>query len=86
MRITLIAGCCGIFSVLMLPSIWAADFEELDPAYYHAGELAGSLRAADAPALGDADPQHVWNRLYAAVHGLIHIQIEVPAGDVRLYD
>jgi hypothetical protein len=66
MRITLIAACCGIFSCLMLPSTWAADFEELDPAYYHTGELAGSLRSAEAPVLFDADPQHLWNRLYAA--------------------
>ncbi|MDB5391627.1 MAG: hypothetical protein JWM11_7273 [Planctomycetaceae bacterium] len=66
MRIILIAGCIGIFSGLMLPSSWAADFEELDPAYYHTGELAGSLRSADAPSMFDADPQHLWNRLYAA--------------------
>jgi hypothetical protein len=44
----------------------AAEIEEQDPAYYHTGELAGSLRTSDPPALFDADPQHLWNRLFAA--------------------
>src|SRR5260221_9516546 len=45
----------------------AAEIEEQDPAYYHTGELAGSLRSTEPPPLFDADPQHLWNRLFAAV-------------------
>ena len=45
----------------------AAEFEELDPAYYHTGELAGSLRSDGPLPLYDADPQHLWNRLFAAI-------------------
>jgi hypothetical protein len=48
-------------------SIQAAEFEEQDPAYYHTGELAGSLRATDPPPLFDTDPQHLWNRIFAAI-------------------
>ncbi|WP_157606239.1 hypothetical protein [Schlesneria paludicola] len=45
----------------------AAELDALDPAYHHTGELAGSLRTADPLPLYDADPQHVWNRLFAAI-------------------
>jgi hypothetical protein len=44
----------------------AAEFEEQDPAYYHAGKLAGSLRSARPLPIFDADPDHLWNRLFAA--------------------
>jgi hypothetical protein len=45
----------------------AADAPDLDPAYYHDGELFGSLRSAGPLPLYDADPQHLWNRLHAAI-------------------
>ncbi len=45
----------------------AAELEELDPASYHTGELNGSLRSAEPLPLYDADPQHLWNRLFAAI-------------------
>lgn len=45
----------------------AAEFDEADPAYYHTGELAGSLRTADPLPIYAADPQHLWNRLFAAI-------------------
>lgn len=45
----------------------AAELDELDPAYYHTGELNGSLRSADPLPLYDADPRHLWNRLFAAI-------------------
>jgi hypothetical protein len=46
----------------------AAENDGLDPAYYHEGELAGSLRS-DAPlAIYDADPQSLLNRLFAAFY------------------
>ncbi|HVU88131.1 MAG TPA: hypothetical protein VHD36_12505 [Pirellulales bacterium] len=44
----------------------ATELDELDPAYHHTGELAGSLRSTDPPPLFDADPHHLWNRLFAA--------------------
>src|SRR5437868_450264 len=67
MRTALILACLGIAPLTVPPLIRAADFEELDPAYYHDGELAGSLRSSDPPPLFNSDPQHLWNRLYAAV-------------------
>src|ERR1700730_9660199 len=64
MRTMLILVCW----TLLTPSpILAADVEEQDPAYYHTGELAGSLRSNNPLPLFDADPQHLWNRLFAAV-------------------
>ncbi len=46
----------------------AAEPDRVDPAYYHRGELAGSLKS-DAPLpLYDADPQSLANRLFAAFY------------------
>lgn len=46
----------------------AAESDHPDPAYYHQGELAGSLKS-DAPlALYDADPRSLANRLFAAFY------------------
>ena len=45
----------------------AAELEEQDPAYYHTGELAGSLRSTEPLPLFDVDPRHLWNRVFAAV-------------------
>jgi len=67
MRTVLIVVCWGCLIALRSNSVLASEMEELDPAYYHGGELAGSLRSTDPPALFDADPQHLWNRLYAVV-------------------
>ena len=67
MRTTLILACWTLLTVLTPSPIPAADLEEQDPAYYHTGELAGSLRSNDPLPLFDADPQHLWNRLFAAV-------------------
>jgi len=53
--------------VLTAPSMAASEFDEEDPAYYHTGELAGSLRSAEPLPLFDADPGHLWNRLFATV-------------------
>ena len=39
-----------------------------DAAYYHRGDLAGSLKSAEPLAVYDADPQHLWNRLFAAFY------------------
>jgi hypothetical protein len=47
--------------------IQAAEIQEQDPAYFHSGELAGSLRSIEPLPLFDADPKHLWNRLFAAV-------------------
>ena len=69
MRTALILISWTLLTVLT-PSpfpIPATEIEEQDPAYYHTGELAGSLRSTEPPPLFDADPQHLWNRLFAAV-------------------
>src|ERR1700729_3082474 len=67
MRTVLILVGWTLLTVLRPCSSAAADTEELDPAYYHTGELAGSLRSAEPPPLFDANPQHLWNRIFAAV-------------------
>jgi hypothetical protein len=49
-------------------SLIAVEPASLDPAYYHEGELAGSLKS-DAPlALYDADPESLANRVFAAFY------------------
>ena len=59
---------CGILQAELFPTpVRGAELEEQDPAYYHTGELAGSLRSTVPPPVFDADPQHLWNRLFAAV-------------------
>lgn len=58
--------CWTALTILASSPILAADVEEQDPAYYHTGELAGSLRSNTPLPLFDADPQHLWNRLFAA--------------------
>jgi hypothetical protein len=67
MRTTLLPACWTLLTVLTPSPILADDLEEQDPAYYHTGELAGSLRSNNPLPLFDADPQHLWNRLFAAV-------------------
>lgn len=67
MRAVLIAVGWTLLTELTASPIPAAELEELDPAYYHTGELAGSLRSTDPLPLFDADPQHLWNRIFAAV-------------------
>ena len=57
----------GLTMVLASRSLFAVEIDDPDPAYYHTGELAGSLRTADPLPLYDADPQHLWNRLFAAI-------------------
>ncbi|MFN0056030.1 MAG: hypothetical protein ACKV0T_28120 [Planctomycetales bacterium] len=67
MRTALILVCWTVLTELPPSPISAAELEEQDPAYYHTGELAGSLRSTEPLPLFDADPQHLWNRLFAAV-------------------
>jgi hypothetical protein len=67
MRIALPLICSALVTALIPLALRAAELEEQDPAYYHTGELAGSLRSAQPLPLFDADPQHLWNRLFAAV-------------------
>ena len=67
MRPALILVSWTLLAGLTPLPISAAEIEEQDPAYYHIGELAGSLRSTEPPPLFDADPQHLWNRLFAAV-------------------
>ena len=45
-----------LLTVLTPSPIPAADIEEQDPAYYHTGELAGSLRSNTPLPLFDAGP------------------------------
>ena len=56
-----------LLAALLPTTVSAAEFAEQDPAYYHEGELRGSLRSSEPLPLYDADPQHLWNRLFAAI-------------------
>ncbi|MFO1022129.1 MAG: hypothetical protein U0903_15770 [Planctomycetales bacterium] len=57
---------------LLLASVprWtvAADLDTLDPACYHDGDLAGSLKTDQPLPLYHPDPQHITNRLFAACY------------------
>ncbi|MFO1096059.1 MAG: hypothetical protein U0992_22550 [Planctomycetaceae bacterium] len=57
---------CLVVGLACIP-LSAADTPDLDPAFFHDGELAGSLRSADPLPLYDVNPQHLWNRLHAAI-------------------
>ncbi len=62
-----LVGSTLLTVLIQLPiAIPAAEIAEQDPAYYHTGELAGSLRTGEPLPLFDADPQHLWNRIFAA--------------------
>jgi hypothetical protein len=41
---------------------------QTDDNYYHDGDLAGSLRTPGPLPVYDADPQHLWNRLFSALY------------------
>jgi hypothetical protein len=45
-----------------------AEPNDLDPAYHHTGELAGSLISDNPLPLYSPDPQHLTNRLFAAFY------------------
>ncbi len=66
MRTGLIVVSWFLLTGLSPCTIAAAEIAEEDPAYYHTGELAGSLRSNEPLPLFDADPQHLWNRIFAA--------------------
>ena len=58
----------GAFLALALPAL--ADgppARDDEPAYFHEGDLAGSLRADSPLPIYDPDPGHPWNRLFAAL-------------------
>ena len=67
-RALLCVCLCGVAWHLMTMGSHGAEPAGRDPAYYHDGELAGSLKS-DAPlAIYDADPQSLANRLFAAFY------------------
>jgi hypothetical protein len=49
-------------------TVIAAELGSQDPAYYHHGELAGSLKSDQPLPLYDDNPAHVANRLFAAFY------------------
>ncbi len=57
-----------IVVVCVASTLNAADRADLDPAYYHEGELAGSLKSDSPLPIYDADPQSLPNRLFAAFY------------------
>ncbi|MBP85827.1 MAG: hypothetical protein CMJ64_03780 [Planctomycetaceae bacterium] len=53
-----------LFVILTGSFVYAAERDD----YYHTGALAGSLKSAEPLSVYDADPQHPWNRLFAALY------------------
>jgi hypothetical protein len=53
---------------ILVVSANAAGADELDPAYHHDGELAGSLKSEAPLPLYDSDPQALVNRLFASFY------------------
>lgn len=61
--------------VILFAQLWciaatwpAVEADDLDPAYHHEGELAGSLKSEAPLAIYDADPRSLANRLFAAYY------------------
>lgn len=61
-----VMSCIAFFC--LATNLSAADRADLDPAYHHEGELAGSLKNDSPLPLYDADPQSLTNRLFAAFY------------------
>jgi hypothetical protein len=60
----------GLVATLLIASTnpsatWGAD---LSPYIHHGGPLAGTVKSAAPLPLYDDDPQHLWNRMYAAFY------------------
>lgn len=58
---SMVVCCCAA-------TLHAAETGDLDPAYHHQGELAGSLKSDTPLPIYDADPQSLPNRLFAAFY------------------
>jgi len=55
----------GIALLVLVGPVWSA---EPDAAYYHEGPLAGSLKSAKPLPIYSRDPNHLWNRMFAAFY------------------
>lgn len=63
----------GIWGLSIAAGMWiglsvGTHAGEPDPAYHQGGVLDGSLKSAEPLAVYDADPEHLWNRLFAAFY------------------
>lgn len=65
-RCTPHSGCATCALLVLLASLTARGAEHND--YYSTGELAGSLKTNEPLSVYDEDPQHLWNRLFAAFY------------------
>jgi len=63
-RLTMLAG--SLFALSAVGSSAVAG--DLAGYFHHDGPLRGTLKSADPLPLYDADPQHLWNRIYAAFY------------------
>jgi hypothetical protein len=70
----------AIFAGLVLIAV-AGLSQAADSDWYHReGELSGSLKSAEPLPIYDADPQHLWNRLFAVFYIRESNLPEVPGG------
>ena len=62
------ATCLVVGSMILSFTVSNAKADDLSEYFHHKGPLAGTLKS-DAPLpIYDADPQHLWNRMYAAFY------------------
>lgn len=61
---SLLRDCWAVALLAVCGSLVAAETDD----YYREGELAGSLKTSRPLPVYDADPQHLWNRLFAAFY------------------
>lgn len=57
-----------LITLILLFVVGSARGGELQDYYHHDGPLAGTLKSDQPLPLFDADPQHLWNRLFAAFY------------------
>lgn len=60
--------CQFLFSILLLPSVCCAENDGLADYHHHDGPLAGTLKSDSPLPIYDADPNHLWNRIYAVFY------------------
>ena len=59
---------CTALVVIIFCGLTAASDRNLKGFYHHSGPLAGSLKSDNPLPLFDAEPQHLWNRMFSAFY------------------
>lgn len=62
------ASFCVVMSLCSVMALSVPAGEPLHDYYHHDGPLAGTLKSEQPLPLFEADPQHLWNRLYSTLY------------------